>query len=108
MLTQKMRAVIVADPTLVNREIVMKYLTTLAVLLATTSLASAASQDNESFILQAGKKNTALVAQKNGDNGQATLQFGKGNQAITAQKTSGTDANNSRSEERRVGKECRS
>ena len=44
----------------------MKHLTALAILLATTSLVSAAS--NESFILQAGKKNNAIVGQINGNN----------------------------------------
>jgi hypothetical protein len=73
----------------------MKHLTTLAVLLATTSLAFAAS-DNESFIVQSGKKNEAIVGQKKGNNTQGTAQFGNGNYAVTAQKTTGgSDTNTS-------------
>jgi len=71
----------------------MKYLTTLAVLLATTSLASAAS--NESFILQAGSKNTAKVGQISGDNTQATVQSGKKNSSVTAQQNDGNGPNKS-------------
>ena len=71
----------------------MKHLTTLAILLATTSLASAAS--NESFIIQAGKKNNAIVGQTNGHNKQATGQFGNDNNAVTAQQSTGKNSNES-------------
>ena len=71
----------------------MKHLTALAILLATTSLASAAS--NESFILQAGSKNTAKVGQIAGDNTQATIQSGKKNSSVTAQQNDGNGPNKS-------------
>ena len=48
----------------------MKHLTALAILLATTSLASAAS--NESFILQAGTANKGIVAGQTSDSDTTT------------------------------------
>src|SRR6202012_3027298 len=79
----------------------MKKLTTLAILLATTSLASAAS--NESFILQAGKKNTANVGQYVGNNKQGTVQLGIGNNSLTGQQSNTGGANSSATVEIGVG-----
>ena len=61
----------------------MKHLTTLAMLLASTSLASAAS--NESFIAQIGGSNNAIVGQTSGNNKQKTISVGRHNTAVTSQ-----------------------
>ena len=60
----------------------MRHLTTLAILLATTSLASAASDELPSCRPVKEQR----VGQFNGNNAQATVQVGKRNQSITAQK----------------------
>src|ERR1700749_1879748 len=79
----------------------MKHLSALAILLATTSLASAAS--NESFILQAGKKNSAVVGQFVGNNKQGTVQLGVGNNSVTALESNAGGPNNSATIEIGVG-----
>ena len=60
----------VAVPPMGNRDFQMRNLTIIAFLMATTSLASAAS--NESFIGQIGDTNNALVGQNSGNNKQGT------------------------------------
>src|SRR5882757_1483527 len=71
----------------------MKRLTTLAILLASTTLASAS--DNESFILQVGRHNKANVGQFKGNNQQGTAQIGVANDSVTAQQSNKGGANNS-------------